>query len=133
MLFRSNLAVDATGLLKDGLGAFWDEAARVISPAGRMGIIADAELGVPGELRRLGYQLSLVQAVRLAGRLSEIVVCVPPGRPRWALPDQIIRWRREALAAGLATDTGFEAKPTAAGPGKQVAIRQVAADDGAHA
>lgn len=108
-----NLAVDATGLLKDGLAAFWDEAARVISPAGRMGIIVDAELGVPGELRRMGYQLSLVQAVRLAGRLSEIVLCVPQGRPRWALPDRIVWWRREALAAGLATDQGFEARPTA--------------------
>jgi tRNA (guanine6-N2)-methyltransferase len=107
-----NLAVDAAGLLKDGLGAFWDEAARVISPAGRMGIIVDTELGVPGELRRMGYQLSLVQTVRLAGRLSDIVVCAPEGRPRWALPDQIVRWRREALAAGLATDAGFEARPT---------------------
>ena len=105
-----NLAVDAIGLLKDGLGPFWAEAARVVSPAGRMGIIVDAELGVSGELRRLGYQLSLVQRVRLAGRLSEIVLCVPPGRPRWALPDQIVRWRREPLAAGLATDSGFEAR-----------------------
>jgi hypothetical protein len=54
--------------------------------------------------------VSLVQRVRLAGRLSEIVLCVPPGRPRWALPDQMVRWRREALAAGLATDSGFEAR-----------------------
>jgi 23S rRNA G2445 N2-methylase RlmL len=105
-----NLTVDATGLLKDGLGPFWAEAARVVSPAGRMGIIVDAELGVSDELRRLGYQVSLVQRVRLAGRLSEIVLCVPPGRPRWALPDQMVRWRREALAAGLATDSGFEAR-----------------------
>jgi tRNA (guanine6-N2)-methyltransferase len=108
-----NLAVDAIGLLKDGLGPFWAEAARVarvVSPAGRMGIIVDAELGVSDELRRLGYQLSLVQRVRLAGRLSEIVLCVPPGCPRWALPDQIVRWRREALAAGLVTDSGFEAR-----------------------
>ena len=99
--------MDATGLLKDGLSRFWAEADRVISPAGRMGIIADAELGVPGELHQKGYELSLVQRVRLAGRLSEIVLCVPPGRPHWALPDGIARWRREALAAGLATDSGF--------------------------
>jgi hypothetical protein len=73
-----------------------------------MGIIVDAELGVPGELRQKGYELSLVQRVRLAGRLSEIVLCVPPGRPRWALPGGIARWRTEALAAGLATDSGFQ-------------------------
>lgn len=103
-----NLAVDATGLLKDGLGPFWEQAARVISPAGRMGIIVDAELGVSEELRRLGYQVSLVQRVRLAGRLSEIVLCAPPGRPRWHLPDRIAGWRREALAVGLVTDSGFE-------------------------
>jgi tRNA (guanine6-N2)-methyltransferase len=96
-----NLAVDATGLLQDGLSPFWAEAARVISPAGRMGIIVDAELGVPAELRRMGYELSLVQRVRLAGRLSEIVLGVPPGRSPWALPDGIARWRREALASGL--------------------------------
>jgi hypothetical protein len=96
-----NLAVDATGLLQDGLSPFWAEAARVISPAGRMGIVVDAELGVPAELRRMGYELSLVQRVRLAGRLSEIVLCVPPGRSPWALPDGIARWRQEALASGL--------------------------------
>jgi tRNA (guanine6-N2)-methyltransferase len=106
-----NLAVDAAGLLKDGLEPFWAEAARVVSPAGRMGIIVDAELGVSVELPRLGFQMSLVQRVRLAGRLSEIVLCVPPGRPRWGLPDQIVRWRRQALGAGLATDSGFEARP----------------------
>jgi tRNA (guanine6-N2)-methyltransferase len=105
-----NLAVDATGLLKEGLDQFWAEAARVISPVGRMGIIVDAELGVSAELLRLGYHLSLVQKVRLAGRLSEIVLSTPPGRPHWALPDGIARWRREALAAGLVTDDGFEAR-----------------------
>ena len=104
-----NLAVDAAGLLKDGLSSFWAEAERVIAPAGRMGVIVDAELGVPGELRQNGYELSLVQKVRLAGRLSDIVLCVPPGRPHWVLPDGIARWRREALAAGLVTDSGFEA------------------------
>ncbi|MGD0937856.1 MAG: methyltransferase domain-containing protein [Streptosporangiaceae bacterium] len=105
-----NLAVDATGLLKDGLGQFWAEASRVISPVGRMGIIVDAELSVSAELRRLGYQLPLVQTVRLAGRLSEIILGTPPGRPHWTLPDGIARWRREALAAGLVSDSGFEAK-----------------------
>jgi 23S rRNA G2445 N2-methylase RlmL len=106
-----NLAVDAAGLLKDGLGPFWAQAARVVSPAGRMGIIVDAELGVSSHLHRLGARLSLVQRVRLAGRVSEIVVCAPPGRPDWALPAGISGWRRAALAAGLVTPTGFEARP----------------------
>jgi tRNA (guanine6-N2)-methyltransferase len=106
-----NLAVDADGLLKDGLGPFWAEAERVASSTGRMGIIADAELGVPGELRRLGFQLSLVQTVRLAGRLSEIVLCTPPGRPAWGLPGHISKWRNRALDAGLVTGSGFDSGP----------------------
>jgi hypothetical protein len=104
-----NLAVEAAGALRGGLGPFWAQAARVLSPAGRLGLIAEAELGVPGELRRRGYQLSLVQTVRLAGRLSEIVLCAPPGHPPWALPDGSARWRKRALAEGLTTDTGFDA------------------------
>jgi 23S rRNA G2445 N2-methylase RlmL len=107
-----NLAVDADGFLKDGLAPFWAEAERVASASGRMGIIADAELGVPGELRRLGFQLSLVQTVRLAGRLSEIVLCTPPGRPAWGLPGHISKWRNRALDAGLVTGSGFDSGPT---------------------
>lgn len=107
-----NLAVDADGLLKDGLGPFWAEAERVMSSTGRMGIIADAELGVPGELRRLDYQLSLVQTVRLAGRLSEIVLCTPQRRPAWGLPGHISKWRNRALNAGLVTGSGFDSGPT---------------------
>jgi tRNA (guanine6-N2)-methyltransferase len=103
-----NLAVDASGLLAGGFGAFWDEAERVMSPAGRIGIIMDAGLGTVGDLRQRGFEISLVQSVRLAGRLSEIVVCTPPRRPRWELPSGISRWRQEALAAGLVTGTGFE-------------------------
>jgi tRNA (guanine6-N2)-methyltransferase len=103
-----NLAVDAAGLLAGGFGPFWGEAERVMSPAGRMGIIMDAGFGTVDDLRQRGFEISLVQSVRLAGRLCEIVVCTPPGRPRWELPGGISRWRREAPAAGLVTGTGFE-------------------------
>lgn len=105
-----NLAVDASGLLEGGLGPFWAEADRVLSPSGRMGIIMDTGLGVVDELRQRGFEISLAQRVRLAGRVSEIVVCTPPGRPHWALPRGISEWRRESLAAGLITSGGFEAK-----------------------
>lgn len=106
-----NLAVDAAGLLKNGLGPFWSEADRVLSASGRMGVIMDAEFGVADELRRRGCGLSLVQAVRLAGRVCEIVVCTPPQHPRWALPPGVARRRQESLAAGLVTEAGFETKP----------------------
>lgn len=105
-----NIAVDATGLLAVGLGRFWAEAERVISPTGRMGIIMDAELGAAGELRRRGFRIALMQSVRLAGRLSEIIICTPPGRPCWKLPAGIADRRREALSIGLVTTTGFEPK-----------------------
>ena len=105
-----NLAVDASGLLEGGLGPFWAEADRVLSPCGRMGIIMDAGLGAVDELRQRGFEIALAQRVRLAGRVSEIVLCTPPGRPHWHLPRGISEWRRESLAAGLVTDTGFEAR-----------------------
>ena len=109
-----NLAVDVAGLLARGLGPFWDEADRVLSSGGRMGVIMDAEASLHDELRRRGFEISLAQSVRLAGRLSEIVICTPPGRPRWTIPRGISERRQEAFTAGLVTDTGFEAGASAA-------------------
>lgn len=105
-----NLMVDAAGLLRHGLGLFWEEADRVLSARGRIGVITDAAIGAVDELRKRGFEVSLAQRVRLAGRVSDIVVCTPPGRPSWALPRGIAQWRHESLAAGLVTDAGFEAK-----------------------
>jgi 23S rRNA G2445 N2-methylase RlmL len=105
-----NIAVDATGLLAGGLGRFWAEVERVLSPTGRMGVIMDADLDAVNQLRRRGFAITLVQSVRLAGRLSEIIVCTPPGRPSWKLPDGIAVRRQEALKLGLVTATGFDSK-----------------------
>lgn len=104
-----NLAVDASGLLARGLGPFWAEAERLLSAGGRMGVIMDAESGLHDELRRRGFEISLAQSVRLAGRLSQIVICTPPGRARWETAPGIREWRQQAIASGLVTDTGFEA------------------------
>jgi 23S rRNA G2445 N2-methylase RlmL len=105
-----NITVEATGLLAGGLGRFWSEAERVLSPNGRLGVILDAEPGAQDELRRSGFEVAFAQNVRLAGRLAEIIVCTPADRPDWALPDGIARRRREAVAAGLVTSTGFDSR-----------------------
>lgn len=88
-----SLAVRPSGQLARGLGPFWSEAARVLSTKGRMALIMDAGYDAPGVMRDLGWDVLLVQGVRLAGRLSQIVVCRPPGRRCWAIPAGIVAWR----------------------------------------
>ena len=106
-----NLAVEARGLLAGGLGPFWSEASRVLSPTGRLAVIMDAEYSADRILRSAGYDVALVQAVRLAGRLSQVVVGTPPGRPAWVMPPHLSMWRERARQAGLLTETGFGGGP----------------------
>lgn len=103
-----NLAVDAGGRLAGDLDPFWAQASRVLSRRGRVGLIMDASHDAAGIVRGAGYDVALVQAVRLAGRLSQIVVCTPPERPAWTMPSRIAAWRDRAQAASLLTETGFE-------------------------
>lgn len=97
-----NLAVDATGLLTDSLDPFWS-AAR----AGRLAVLMDADLDPSRVMRSHGYHLVLAQSVRLAGRLSQLVICTPADGPDWRLPDPLAKARLEAQRLGLITDTGF--------------------------
>jgi tRNA (guanine6-N2)-methyltransferase len=101
------VAVEARGRLRGSLGEFWRDVPRVLTPGGRLCLIADAQLGTPGLLPRLGYQLALAAQVRLAGRVSHVLLCAPPGRDPVCLPDGLARWRHRALAAGVVTETGF--------------------------
>lgn len=102
-----NLAVEAGGVLVGGLDPFWSEASRVLSPTGRLGLIIDASYDAAEAMRSAGYDIALAQTVRLAGRLSQVVVSTPPERPAWTMPAGIASWRDRARAVGLLTDTGF--------------------------
>ena len=97
-----NVAVDAAGMLTDSLDPFWS-AART----GRLAVLMDADLDPSHVVRSHGYRLVLAQSVRLAGRLSQLVICTPADGPGWHLPDPLAKARAEAQRLGLITDTGF--------------------------
>ncbi len=73
-----NRAVGAAGRVAAGLAPFWRQLPAAFGPRGRVVVIADAGLGVAAGLRGHGYDITLVQGIRLAGRLSEILVATPP-------------------------------------------------------
>jgi tRNA (guanine6-N2)-methyltransferase len=102
-----NIAVDARGLLRRSLDRFWPQLPRLLAPAGRLCLIADAQLDMPGQLQQMGYHLALAAQVRLAGRMSHVLLSAPPeqGLPR--IPAGLAGWRRRALADGVITEAGF--------------------------
>jgi tRNA (guanine6-N2)-methyltransferase len=102
-----NLAVDARGLLRGSLDPFWDRLAAVLAADGRLCVIADAGLDLPGMLRGAGYQLALATRVRLAGRVSHVLLAGPPGGPVPAVPAGLAAWRQQALADGVIRPDGF--------------------------
>jgi len=102
-----NIAVDARGLLRRSLDRFWRQMPRLLAPAGRLCLISDAQLDAPRQLRQMGYQLALATQVRLAGRVSHVLLCAPreQGLPR--IPAGLADWRRRAVAGGVITEAGF--------------------------
>lgn len=91
----------------DVLENFWPEAARVLSDSGRLAIVADLSIGAVPTLRRLGWHIALAQPVRLAGRLSVIVLASPPGSAPVRLPAPLATWRQRALDSGVIAEDGF--------------------------
>jgi len=102
-----NIAVDARGLLDRSLDRFWRQVPRLLVPDGRLCLIADAQLDAPRRLRQMGYQLALATQVRLAGRVSHVLLCAPPEQRLPRIPAGLADWRRRALADGVITETGF--------------------------
>jgi tRNA (guanine6-N2)-methyltransferase len=74
---------------------------------GRVGLIADEGLDAPGTARRLGWPVGLATRIRLAGRVSHVVLCGVPGGGAPRLAPGLARWRERAIADGIVTDTGF--------------------------
>lgn len=102
-----NRAVGAAGRVAAGLGPFWRRLPAAFGPRGRVAVIADAELGTAARLRGHGYDITLVQGIRLAGRLSEILVATPPGAAPIPLDPALASWRQRAVEAGIVSGAGF--------------------------
>lgn len=101
-----NVAVDAQGMLTDGLDAFWERLEGVLAPAGRYCLVADAELDAPGLLRGLGHRLAVAVRVRLAGRVVHLVLGTTGAEPP-DLPPSLTTWRTRAQDAGVVAEDGF--------------------------
>jgi tRNA (guanine6-N2)-methyltransferase len=102
-----NVAVAAGGLLQSSMDRFWRQLPGLLSQQGRLCLIADADLDEPGQLRRMGYQLALATQIRLAGRVSHLLLCAPQGKDQPQIPAGLARWRGRALADEVITDAGF--------------------------
>jgi tRNA (guanine6-N2)-methyltransferase len=102
-----NVSVAATGSLRRSMDRFWRRLPGLLVPAGRACLIIGADLAAAQALEGIGYQLALATQVRLAGRVSGIVLCAPPGRMRPHIPAALSPWRDRALAEGVVTGTGF--------------------------
>jgi tRNA (guanine6-N2)-methyltransferase len=92
-----NLAVDAAGTLAGSLDPFW----RALPTRGRLCAVTDADLAAPVALERLGIPIALATRVRLAGRISHVLLA------GGGLPAGLAGWRRRAIAAGVVTEEGF--------------------------
>lgn len=102
-----NRAVGAAGRAAAGLAPFWRQLPAAFGPRGRVAVIADAGLGIAAGLPGHGYGITLVQGIRLAGRLSEIVVATPPGIAPLALDPALMSWRQRAISRGIVSAGGF--------------------------
>jgi tRNA (guanine6-N2)-methyltransferase len=102
-----NRTVGAAGRVTAGLAPFWRQLPTAFGPRGRVAVIADAGLGIAAGLRGQGYRITLVQGIRLAGRLSEILVATPPGTGPLPLDPALGDWRQRAIGDGIVSAEGF--------------------------
>jgi 23S rRNA G2445 N2-methylase RlmL len=102
-----NQAVSPGGQLRASGLEFFDSLAGALGPHGVVCCITDADLGVPAEAARRGWGLGLEQRIRLAGRVADISLAAPPGRPVPSLSASLADWRHQAMAAGVVTLAGF--------------------------
>lgn len=102
-----NRAVGADGALRDTLDPFWQDVPSSLTSHGRICTVAEADLDVPARLRRMGYSVALAQAIRLAGRVSHVVLAAPPDADDVRLPDELNLWHERAIKAGIVSADGF--------------------------
>lgn len=102
-----NVAVEARGRLRRSLDLFWQQLPGLLTPAGRLCLLADVQLNAPDRLQRLNYRVMLATQARLAGRVLHVLLCALPRQVRPGIPDGLAAWRRRALAEGVVTEAGF--------------------------
>jgi 23S rRNA G2445 N2-methylase RlmL len=99
------VTVGAQGTLHRSLDRYWRQVPELLTPSGRLVVITDAAEDSPARFRQQGYQLALATQVRLAGRVSHVVLAAPSGHPR--IPAALQHWRDRGLADGVITESGF--------------------------
>ncbi|MGI8868262.1 MAG: methyltransferase [Mycobacteriales bacterium] len=99
-------SVDLAGAAANDPAAMWQVLGELLDRDGSVVVIGAAEYGVAARLRTAGLRVGIDQPIRLAGRVSNIVLAAPPGGSA-APTGRLDRWRRTARAAGVLTDTGF--------------------------
>jgi 23S rRNA G2445 N2-methylase RlmL len=95
-----DLTVRTTGRLN----AFWNQLPQLLADGGRIAAIADVGLDIPSTLEKRGFELTLGTQIRLAGRMSHLILAGTLAGP---LSDALSTWRQRALAAKIITPTGF--------------------------
>jgi tRNA (guanine6-N2)-methyltransferase len=102
-----DVAVDARGDLTGSLDRFWERLPTLLTGPGRVCLVTDEALDVPATLRSRGFRLGLQAKIRLAGRVSDLVLGTSPAGDAPVLDDGLAGWRRRAIAAGVVTGHGF--------------------------
>jgi tRNA (guanine6-N2)-methyltransferase len=100
-------AVRPAGQLRASGHEFFEALGATLGRDGVLCCITDADLDVPALIAERGWQLGLAQRIRLAGRVADVSLAAPPGRPRPALPADLAGWRHQALTDGVITESGF--------------------------
>lgn len=99
--------VGAAGALADTLDPFWRRVPGSLTSHSRICTIAEAELDVPTLLSRMGYTVTLAQRIRLAGRVSHVVLAAPPDAGEVRLAAGLDLWHERAIKAGIVSPDGF--------------------------
>jgi tRNA G10 N-methylase Trm11 len=100
-----NLAVEGAGSLRAGIGPWWRRLPDLLAPGGRLVAVTDTGVQAPSALANAGFGLGMAARVRLAGRVSDLVLAVPGRAPE--LDGSLQEWRERAVAAGVVTAESF--------------------------
>ncbi len=102
-----NVTVDGAGSLAQSFAPFWEQLPDRLTAEGRVCLITDSALNIPKKLQRSSFQEVLSIRIRIAGRVSHILLGAQAIRTRPQLPAGPAQWRLQALAKGTVDAEGF--------------------------